>query len=148
MVPPFSYACDPSSLGRRSTTRAYGATPWSSYLPPASSAEQHTLETLTPLDLDPQASVRQILGQRGALQHGLQLCYHRELPRKMLGSSPRRSLLAALWAWRVVSGRRYFVQQARTRPTALSRYIRLPTETYTGETFFRVRTTLPTTFPR
>ena len=45
------------------------------------------------------------------------------------GSSPRRSLFAALWASRVVSGRRYFVQHRRTRFTALSRSMLLPTET-------------------
>src|ERR671921_341206 len=69
-------------------------------------------------------------------------------PEKRPGPSPRRSLLAALWAWRVVSGSRYLVQHRRTRSTAPSRSIRLPTETYTGETPARVRTTLPTTLLR
>src|SRR5919199_6844676 len=94
MPPPFSYVREPPSPEQRSTPRAYGATPRSSCLTTASSAEQHTSETLTPLGLDPQAWVCQPLGQRGVSQHGSQLCYQRELPRKMLGSSPRRSSLA------------------------------------------------------
>src|SRR5829696_8177636 len=51
---------------------------------------------------------------------------HRE---KRLGFSPRRSLLAALWAWRVVSGKRYFVQHRKTSSTELFKSMRLPTET-------------------
>src|SRR5918993_2855825 len=45
------------------------------------------------------------------------------------GSSPLRSLLAALCACRVLSGKRYLVQHASTSSTELLRSIPLPTET-------------------